>query len=101
MSGTYTLQVVPHVNFDIAEHAAFLESRRIGLGDQLRDEIDIVYDRLEENPCLFQKRHGEYRVAQTKRLHYKMLYRIIGKSVVRIVAVRHPRQHPTSWMSRL
>ncbi|MFO7729439.1 MAG: type II toxin-antitoxin system RelE/ParE family toxin [Spirochaetia bacterium] len=94
----YILEVVQSVDFEVAAHRAFLETRRIGLGDQLLEEIRAVFAQLKENPKIFQKRYGEFRIALTKNLRYKVIYHLRGENTVRVVAVRHPRQHPTSWM---
>lgn len=39
-------------------------------------------------------------VTVTKRFRYKIVYRV-DNTLVRVIAVRHPRQHPTAWMSRI
>jgi mRNA-degrading endonuclease RelE of RelBE toxin-antitoxin system len=98
---TYILEVVQNVDFEVAEHRAFLETRRIGLGDQLLEEIRAVFAQLKENPRIFQKRYGEFRLALTKHLRYKVIYHLKDEKTIRIVAIRHPSQHPTSWMERL
>ncbi len=46
-------------------------------------------------------RYGERRIALTKRFKYKVIYRIKDNTIVRILTVRHPKQHPTSWMKRV
>ena len=35
----YTIEVVKRVDLEVAEQRAFLETRRIGLGDHLLDDI--------------------------------------------------------------
>ena len=97
----YTLEVVESADIDVAEHRAFLDTLRIGLGDRLLDDIRAIFAQLKDNPRIFQKRHGEFRVALTKHLDYKVIYHIVRERTVRVVAIRHPKQHPTSWMSRL
>ena len=97
---TYALRTSKGLPQDIDEARAFYETRRVGLGDQLVVEIYEMIDLLLENPFIFQKRYGEYRLATTRRFNYKLIYRIY-ETYVRIVAVQHPSQHPTFWMRRL
>jgi plasmid stabilization system protein ParE len=97
----YRLEAVKGVDLEVAEHRTFLESRQEGLGDQLLDDIRATFARLKQNPLVFQKRYAEFRVALTRHLNYKIIYRITSESTVLVVAVRHPAQHPTSWMERL
>ena len=98
MSGrVYTIEVLPSVDLDVAEHRAFLDTCRVGLGDRLESEIRAVFAQLRDNPRIFQRRYGEFRMVQTKRLRYKVIYRIVPESIVQVAAVRHPRQHPTAW----
>lgn len=98
---SYSLEVVEQVDLELVEHWAFLESRLPGLGDRLLEEVEMVFDLLKQDPYLFQKRHSEFRMATTRRLRYKIIYLMKHESVVRVVAIRHPKQHPTSWMKRL
>lgn len=97
----YALQVAKGVDHEVAEHRAFLELRRKGLGEELLHEIRSTFAQLKQNPLVFQKRYAESRVALTRHLKYKVIYRVTSRSTVLVVAVRHPAQHPTSWMQRL
>lgn len=97
----YTIEVLPGADLDVIEHCAFLDTREIGLGTRLVNEIEDVFAQLRENPLIFQCRYGEFRTAQTHRLHYKIIYRIMGESIVQAAAVRHVRQHPTAWKRRI
>ena len=97
----YRLEIGRGVRLEIAEHWAFWETFQPGSGDRLTAEIFEMLDILQDNPYLFQSKYGDRRVALTKHYKYKIIYRIKDKSVVRILTIRHPRQHPTSWMERL
>lgn len=68
----YTIEVLPGADLDVIEHCAFLDTREIGLGTRLVNEIEDVF-----------------------------AYRIMGESIVQVVAVRHVRQHPTAWKRRI
>jgi plasmid stabilization system protein ParE len=97
----YFLEVVKSVDLELAEHLAFLETRRNGLADQLLMEVRSVFTRLKDNPMIFQKRYGEFRIALTKHLRYKVIYQVVDKTTIQVVAIRHPSQHPSSWMKRI
>ena len=96
----YRLETHEAVGDDVENGRLSYEQLRQGLGDQLFDEIYTTMMRLQENPFLFQQRYGKFRIVITKRFRYKIVYRIDEKMVY-VIAVRHPSQHPTSWMERL
>ena len=97
----YELEIGRGVHLEIAEHRAFWEELQTGIGRRVVTEIYDAIDRIREHPLLFPARYGERRAALTKRFKYKVIYQIKNETTVRILTVRHPRQHPTSWMSRL
>ena len=96
----YSVRTDKEVADDVEAAWRVYDEFRTGLGDELIVEIFETMQGLEENPHLFQKRYGDWRVMVTKRFRYKIIYRI-DDTLVRVIAVRHPRQHPTAWMSRL
>lgn len=96
----YSVQVGKEVAADVETAWRICEEIHTGLGDELIAQIFATIRRLEENPHLFQKRYGDWRVTVTKRFRYKIVYRV-DDALVRVIAVRHPNQHPTTWMSRL
>ena len=96
----YILETDAAVENDIDEASMYYETRNEGLGDRLVAEIYQMIDLLLENPHLFQKRHGEYRIATTQKFNYKLIYRIY-ENKVSLISVQHPSQHPTLWSKRL
>ncbi|TVQ97843.1 MAG: type II toxin-antitoxin system RelE/ParE family toxin [Spirochaetaceae bacterium] len=97
---SYRLETHEAVGDDVENGRLLYEQLRQGLGDRLFDDIYATMLSLQENPFLFQKRYGEFRIVITKRFRYKIVYRIHDETVY-VIAVRHPRRHPTSWMKRL
>lgn len=95
----YHLETHEAVADDVENGRLSYEQLRKGLGDQLFAEIYNTLISLQENPFLFQKRYGEFRIVITRRFRYKIIYRIDEK-IVYVIAIRHPSQHPTSWMGR-
>ena len=97
---TYRLETHERVAEDVENGRLSYEELRPGLGDELFGEVYTSMLKLQENPFLFQKRYGEFRIVITKRFCYKIVYRI-DEAMIYVIAVRHPAQHPTSWIERL
>lgn len=96
----YRLETHGAVGDDIETGRRSYEELREGLGDDLFTEIYATMARLKENPFLFQRRYGKFRVVLTKRFDYKIIYRV-DDDMVYVIAICHPKQHPASWMKRL
>ncbi|SIR12720.1 ParE toxin of type II toxin-antitoxin system, parDE [Alkalispirochaeta americana] len=96
----YGLEIHYAVGDDLENGRLSYEQLRQGLGDELFAEVYSTMTRLQDNPLLFQKRYGEFRIVVTKRFQYKIVYRVEEEKVY-VIAVSHPRQHPTAWMERI
>ncbi len=96
----FTARVSAEAQQDVEDALLFLEERREGLGSSFVRDVTARIDEIILNPFTCQERHGRYRMAVTHRFSYKIFYRISG-SLLDIVAVWHPKRHPTSWMERL
>lgn len=96
----YALEINANVEIDINEAREYYEQRDTGLGRRFAEEVYTTMQSLEDNPLMFQKRYGEYRMVTTKRFSYKVIYRVY-KTYVSIVAVQHPGRHPMFWKQRI
>ena len=91
--------VRPAAAADIEEAFLWYERQRSGLGDELRQELKVLLDRLSERPELYQVLHRETRRALLKRFPYGLFYRVYPEAIV-VVAVMHARRSPRRWRSR-
>ena len=52
------------------------------------------------NPTSYQIVVKDFRCSNLDRFPYQIVYRIAGKSLIRIISVRHHKQHPDFGLSR-
>ena len=94
-----TVLVRPAAAADIEEAFFWYESQRPGLGDEFREELRAVLDRVSERPELYQVLHRDTRRALLKRFPYGLFYRVYPEAIV-VVAVMDARRSPRRWRSR-
>ena len=69
------------------------------LGDEFWNELNKCIDAAAANPLRFHPSVRDLRRANLKRFPYHFLYRILPDRI-RIIAVRHHKQHPRSGLQR-
>ncbi len=93
------LIVNPEAEADLADVRAWYDGQRLGLGDELLECVEEVFDRLRRSPELFGKVFEDLRLARVRRFPYVLVYRIDDDQVT-VVAVYHTRRDPRGWQSR-
>lgn len=96
---SYTVIIQPEAENDLDEAYEYLESRNLGLGFDLLEEITNIIDLLEDNPFVYQKIYGEKRRAIVSRFGYNVIY-IINGDIVYILAIMHSSRNPRRWKKR-
>lgn len=94
----YSLVVKAEVIQDISEAFEWYEQKRIGLGSQFLDEVEIYYNRIAHNPEHYQS-HGNQRIAIMSSFPYKIVYEI-EREVIVVYAVYHDKRNPEELMER-
>jgi len=74
--------------------------RQAGLGDALRVEVYGAIERIAQNPNQHRVVENEIRRCFVHRFPYSVLFRAVNNDLVRILAVRHHRQHPQFGLAR-
>jgi plasmid stabilization system protein ParE len=69
------------------------------LGDEFWAELKRYIKAVADNPLRFHPSIGDLRRANLKRFPYHFLYRILSDRI-RVIAVRHHKQHPQSGLRR-
>lgn len=87
--------VQPDVN-KILRHYDQLSNR---LGDEFWYEVSSTIERIEANPLRYHPAFADLRRANLNRFPYHLLYRVLADRI-RIVAVRHHKQHPRTALAR-
>ena len=93
----------PEVEQDVAEAAAWYESRQPGLGLEFVEEIIRVWDALAENPLLNCRRHPtkQIRWRYPDRFPYRVIYDLHdAERTVLVAAVLHAARHYRVWRRR-
>ena len=93
----------PEVELDVAETAAWYESRQSGLGVEFVEEVIRVWDALAENPLLNSRRHPRKNIRwrYPDRFPYRVIYEVIeARQTVIVAAVLHAARHDQYWQSR-
>ena len=91
--------VRPQSDLDIQAAAFWYEDQQSGLGARFLNELDQVFQRIEENPHQFPRLAGDVRRALLRRFPYGVYFIAEGHDV-RILAVLHLHRHPDVWKNR-
>jgi toxin ParE1/3/4 len=94
----------PEVERDMADAAAWYESRQPGLGNEFIEEVIRVWDALSENPMLNSRRHPNRNIRwrYPDRFPYRVIYEILEQEqTVIVAAVLHAARHNREWRRRL
>ena len=83
----------PNAEADAREARDWYESRRIGLGDQLLEEIRQAVHLLEKHPERRPIYYRDFRRLLTHRFPYKLFYRIEGDCVIVFRILHAKRDH--------
>jgi plasmid stabilization system protein ParE len=101
---TWRIVFRPEVEADMAEAAAWYETRQAGLGTRFAEAVFEVWDELAENPRLNARRHPtkDLRWRYPKRFPYRIIYEINDnpREIV-VLAVLHAARHEHRWQTHL
>jgi plasmid stabilization system protein ParE len=100
----WRIEFHPEVERDMAEAAAWYESRQPGLGTEFIEEVIGVWDALATNPFLNSRRHPvkNIRWRYPERFPYRVIYEVVesGQRVV-VAAVLHAARDESHWRRRV
>lgn len=90
---------------EIAQAALWLESQKLGLGDEFWKSVDEILLRIEQNPAGFAKsefatRDVDIRFAVVRRFNY-VIHFLVEPDEVQIVSVAHGARRPGYWLRRI
>ena len=83
----------PNAEADAREARQWYESRRMGLGDELLEEIRHAVRLLEEHPDRRPIYYRGFRRLLTRRFPYKLFYRVEGDHVIVFRILHAKRDH--------
>ena len=91
--------VQPQSDLDIQAAAVWYEDQQSGMGLRFLAELDLVFERIEENPFQFPCLEGEVHRALLRRFPYGV-YFLAESHEVTVLAVLHLHRQPDVWKSR-
>ena len=95
----YKVRIRPRAERDTRRAFAWYEKRRPGLGRELAQELDAIYQRLAENPYIYADIHRGLRRAVTGRFPYGVFY-LVADNEVRVLSVIDMSRDLSAWKRR-
>jgi len=79
---SWRVELRPEVERDVAEAAAWYDSKQPGLGEEFICEVIRVWDNLEENPFVGSRRHPikNIRWRYPDRFPYRVIYEVLERN---------------------
>jgi toxin ParE1/3/4 len=95
------LRVLAEAEEELAEAAAWYESKSFGLGVELVITVDRAFDEIREAPTSYALWRADrpYRRKLLKRFPYVVFFRV-NDDAVEVVAVAHAKRRPGYWVGR-
>jgi plasmid stabilization system protein ParE len=97
MSPPFVWRADAQIEFEKSAH--WYETKRAGLGIAFVNEVQLVLDKIEEQPDRYPFAFADIREAPISRFPYCVYYRVKPDRIV-ILAVFHEARDPTTWQSR-
>ncbi len=84
---------------DLDEAASWYESEKAGLGLKFIQDVNFLFERIEDNPFQFPVVHGKTRRAMARRFPYGAFFTVDEEKIL-VLAVVHLHRHPDTWKKR-
>jgi plasmid stabilization system protein ParE len=97
MSLPITFRRAARSEFDQAHD--WYEEQKTGLGDEFREQVERVLDRIAAMPEIHQVVYKDIRRAVVSRFPYSVFYRVKPDKIV-VLAVFHGKRNPAIWQAR-
>jgi hypothetical protein len=99
------LRVLSPAIEEIADAATWFDSQRVGLGEEFWQAVDVILQRIEENPFGFGKSDFatpelEIRFALVRRFSY-VIHFLVEADEVQVISVAHGARRPGYWLRRV
>jgi plasmid stabilization system protein ParE len=95
----WRIVVRPQSELDIQAAAVWYEDQQSRLGVRFLDELDLVFQRIAENPLQFPRLEYEVHRALLHRFPYGVYFLAVAEEI-RVLAVLHRHRQPEMWKSR-
>ena len=92
--------LTPEAEADLDGAFEWYEDQLLGLGDEFMAAVEQQFERILENPRLYQVIHGSVKRALTRRFPYAIYYLLEPDAVV-VLGVLHQARDPEQWKQQL
>ena len=93
------LVVQPQSDLDIQAAAVWYEDQRSGLGPRFLDELNLVFQRIRDNPRQFPRVEGDVHRALLRHFPYGV-YFLAEPEDIKVLAVLNLHREPDMWKNR-
>ena len=87
-------------DLDYLQALEWYEERQPGLGQECDAELLVLFERMKQNPELFQKETAVVRKARMPRFKYRIYFTMEGDEIG-VLAIWHPSRNPDALRRRL
>lgn len=94
------LVIAPEAEQDIDEAYAWYEGRRLGLGEEFLNCVDVCIQAIRRTPRMHVKIFKNFRRGLVRRFPYAVFYEFENKTVI-VYCVFHTSRDPKKWRERL
>ena len=84
---------------DVDRTVSWYESERAGLGVEFLQDLNVILERVEENPFQFPIVHEETRRGMLSRFPYGVFFTVSDAEIL-VLAIVHLHRHPDTWKRR-
>jgi hypothetical protein len=95
----YRVEVSEYAVLDFEEAYLWYEEKRLGLGDYLSICFEEALESLRRNAS-YEVRYKGVRILNIKRFPYQIVFRIVDKNTLRVIAFFHAKRNPSVWKGR-
>ena len=78
----------------------YLREAGAKVAEDFIDQLESKVERIRQNPEAYRIVVNDLRCANLDRFPYQIVYRIASKALVRVISVRHHKQHPEFGLRR-
>jgi toxin ParE1/3/4 len=96
----YDLVISDESRLDILDAFSWYESRLPGLGKEFELCLDKGFQKIQQNPLLFQIRYKQLHIHFIEKFPFGIHYLIEGYSI-KVFGVFHTSRNPGNWTLRL
>jgi len=79
---SYALEITELAEIEYIEIYHFYRNITAQLGNKFELETETIFEKIQNNPFLFQRKFKHYREAVYKKFPYVIIYEIIDKTVI-------------------